>query len=348
MKRFIFFLGVYLLIFGCQSQNNKAEENSGRNTVSFVEETEEKRVEVYFDSSLFTAYIYPDEITKPVLWPVSTVSGHVITRNYPLRNVEGERTDHPHHIGIWLTYGDVNGIDYWNNSSAIPSEEKNKYGWIDHQKVISMTTSGNEGVLKVQCQWVDHGGLSMNEETKFTFINRGSIRIIDRITELTALKDVIFEDNKEGMLGMRMVSELEMPSDQEITLTDAHGNPTTVKGKNSKANGNYISSEGLTGDDVWGTRADWMDLSGRMGDKKVDIVMIDHPDNPGYPTYWHARGYGLYAANPLGQKEFSGGDESLHFKLNKGEKATFKYRIVISEDQTAGVDKWQELAKEFQ
>lgn len=304
-------------------------------------------VEILFDGELFTSFIQPEGVTKPVLWPVISSKGHSVTRNYPLKKVAGERTDHPHHIGIWLTYGDVNGIDYWNNSAAIPAEKKNEYGDIDLQEIVSMSSSGSEGELTVKNQWSDNGEAVLDEVTTFRFINRGAVRIIDRETRLTALKEVLFEDNKEGMIGMRMASELEMPSDQAITLTDAHGNPTTVKGKNELAGGDYLSSEGLRGDDVWGTRGRWMALTGDFEGEEVSVVMIDHPQNPGYPTYWHARGYGLYAANPLGQKEMSGGKDELHFSLRKGEETTFRYRIVISDAGTADRSKWEKLFEEY-
>lgn len=316
-------------------------------SVKLVKSEQDNKVDVLFDGELFTSYIHPDNIMKPVLWPVKSAAGTVITRSYPLAKVQGERTDHPHHIGVWFTYGDVNGLDYWNNSEAIPADKKDQYGRIYHRKVVSTNSNGNKGELVVQAQWVGHGRPELDETTTFTFINKGKTRIIDRETTLTALEDVSMEDNKEGVFGIRVAPELELPSDEEITLTDAHGNPTTVKASNSRANADYLSSEGITGKEVWGTRAVWMDLHGKFGDEKVHLVIIDHPDNPGYPTYWHARGYGLFAANPLGQAALSGGKEALHFKLKKGEKTTFRYRMVISDDADAGKKTWNKLAKKF-
>lgn len=338
---------VLLLIFTMYLMTSSYAQKAGNHTVQLVAKPDKNSVDVLFDGSLFTAYIYPKTIMKPVLWPVKTAKGTVITRSYPLEKVPGERTDHPHHIGIWFNYGDVNGIDYWNNSEAIPANKKSEYGEIKHQRVVSATSKGNRGELVTQSQWIGNGRPELDETTKFTFINNGPIRIIDRETTLKALEDVSMEDNKEGVIGIRVAPELELPSDDEITLTDAHGNPTTVKASNKRANGDYLSSEGIRGNDVWGTRGRWMDLYGKFGDEKVDVVIIDHPDNPGYPTYWHARGYGLFAANPLGQSALSGGKEALHFKLKKGEEATFRYRIVISDDPKAGKKTWNKLAKKF-
>ncbi|MBC8402310.1 MAG: PmoA family protein [Candidatus Marinimicrobia bacterium] len=56
--------------------------------------------------------------------------------------------------------------------------------------------------------------------------------------------------------------------------------------------------------------------------------------NVGYPPYWHARQYGLLAANPFGQKIFSKGAEELNFMLQKGESTTFRHRLFIHSGAT--------------
>ena len=71
----------------------------------------EKKVDVLVDGKLFTSYIYPSNIMKPVLWPVMSPAGNMLTRSYGMVNKAGDRSDHPHHIGVWLNYGDVNGLD---------------------------------------------------------------------------------------------------------------------------------------------------------------------------------------------------------------------------------------------
>jgi hypothetical protein len=70
-------------------------------------------------------------------------------------------------------------------------------------------------------------------------------------------------------------------------------------------------------------------LTGTIGRDTISIAILDHPGNPGYPTYWHARDYGLFAANPLGQHVFSNGKESLHFALEPKQSVTFRYRILV-------------------
>lgn len=314
-----------------------------------VDESENK-VDVLFDGQLFTSYIYPENIMKPVLWPVVSPEGNMLTRSYPMVNKEGDRTDHPHHVGVWLNYGDVNGLDFWNNSEAIPPERKENYGHINHVSVEKAKSGKNNAELVTKAEWLtpDNEKL-LDEETSFVFRQEDEgIRIIDRETTLEAVADEVkFTDNKEGMFAIRVARELELPSNSPTKLMDAHGNVTEVKEMdNSKVKGNYRSSEGIEGGEVWGTRGRWMKLSSEINGEKVSLVIIDHPSNVGYPTYWHARGYGLFAANTLGQKVFSDGEKELNFGLNEGESTTFKYRLVVASEDLSD-EKINELADEF-
>lgn len=320
-------------------------------TVRLVDQPAERKVEVLVDGKLFTAYIYPETIKKPVLWPVVSPAGNTVTRSFPLEKKAGERADHPHHVGIWLNFGDVNGLDFWNNSEAIKPEVASKYGTIVHRSVDKIKNGKSGAELTISADWIDINQKKLlDEKTTFSFSATPALRIIDRTTTLKAVNgEVKFTDNKEGMFAIRVTSELELPSKGPVELTDAHGNITKVATPDlSKVTGDYLSSEGITGEKVWGTRGRWMELSGKMNGEEVAVIIIDHPKNAGYPTYWHARGYGLFAANTLGQKPLSGGKDELNFTLKNGESATFKYRVVItSGKQTpATINKWaDEFAK---
>lgn len=334
-----------IVTFAATSDLSSTMENDER--ITLVRNDAERKVDVYVDGEHFTSYIYPSTIEKPVLYPIKTSEGTFITRGYPIANRPGERVDHPHHIGLWLNYGDVNGLDFWNNSDAIPADRKSKYGSIIHREIKQTKNGKDQGVLEVAMDWVDHQGkVLLKENTTFFFGGKGDKRYIDRITTLTAQgQDVSFTDNKEGMLGIRMARELEHPSDKPEKFTDSQGNPTDVPSLNNEGvTGKYRSSEGIEGDDVWGTRGRWMNLSGTIEGENISVAVLDHPENVGYPTYWHARGYGLYAANPLGQKAMSGGKDELNHKLKSGESMTFKHRILVYSGKTAA-DK--DLEKEF-
>ena len=325
-----------LLSVACKEKKEIAESNNSVESemtlgprVTFANDTVNKKVDVKIEGELFTSYVYDGQTPKPILYPIVTKSGKTVTRGFPFVPRPNERIDHPHHAGLWFNYGDVNGFDFWNNSYAIPVHEKHKYGTIYHQDILEMDEK--EAKLTVKTIWRSPLNADLLEETtQFIFTEEGNTRFIDRITTLKALVDVFFKDNKEGMIGIRMTRELELPSDKPAEYTDADGNITEVKVLNNEGvNGNYFGSEGLTGGDVWGTRNKWVKLEGDVDDEMVSVTIIDHKKNVGYPTYWHARGYGLFAANPLGQSIFSEGKESLNFELNKGESAVFKYRILI-------------------
>lgn len=300
-------------------------------TVKIEHNEASQRVDVTIDGKPFTSYIYPNTIKKPVLFPIRTASGTVITRGFPLEPRPGERVDHPHHVGLWFNYGDVNGLDFWNNSDSIPAEKRDGYGTIVHRKV-NKTSNGNTGVLDVTMDWLQPDSQPiLREDTRYTFSGDENIRTIERTTTLTALDgEVLFADNKEGMFALRVARQLEQPSNKPDIYTDASGQVTDVPQLNNDGvTGLYRSSEGKVGDAVWGTRAKWVNLTGEIDGEQISLVIMDHPSNVGHPAYWHARGYGLYAANNLGQKAMSGGKEELNFKLSPGRSVTFKHRIVI-------------------
>jgi hypothetical protein len=132
------------------------------------------------------------------------------------------------------------------------------------------------------------------------------------------------------MLGLRVRKELEQPTKESVAHTDASGKPTTQRTvDNTDVSGQYLSSEGKSGDAAWGTRGRWMSLAGKVKNEPITLLILDHPNNVGFPTYWHARGYGLFAANPLGQAEFSRNVEKLNFALQPRQSTTFRYRLLI-------------------
>jgi methane monooxygenase PmoA-like len=308
-----------------------AETKAGKG-VQLVVKDADRRVDVLIDGQPFTSYIWPTTIKKPVLYPLRTASGTIVTRGFPLEPRPGERVDHPHHVGLWLNHGDVNGFDFWNNSDAIPAKDAAHYGTIVHRAIKSAKSGADKGVLQVTEDWTTPDGKTLlREDTTFVFRGGPGTRSIDRLTTLTALdQPVVFHDSKEGMIGMRVARQLEQPSDKAEIFTDASGKATPVaKLDNTGVTGLYTSSEGKTGDAVWATRAPWTMLSGTIGTEPITIAILDHPGNPTHPTYWHARGYGLFAANPFGAKAYTDGKEETNFTLQPKQSVTLRHRILI-------------------
>lgn len=274
--------------------------------VTLVSRPAERRVDIAIDGQPFTSYIYPQAAEKPVLYPIRSASGTIVTRGYPLEPRAGEHTDHPHHVGHWFNYGDVNGYDFWGNSSETPAHLKARTGVIAHTS-ITQARSGGTGELAVTADWViPNGTILIHEQTRFAFAGGPGVRTIDRTTTWTAASaPVTFNDTKEGAFGLRVARSLESPE------------------------GRYIGSDGKTGDDVWGTRGPWVGLVGDVDGKPITIAILNHPSSHAYPTYWHARGYGLFAANPIGQHAYDPKQPVRTLTLQPGESATFTYRILI-------------------
>jgi len=310
-----------------------------------------RRVDVLIDGKPFTSYIWPTTLKKPTLFPLRSANGTVVTRGYPLEPRKNERVDHPHHVGLWMNSGDVNGLDFWNNSDAIKPEQQPKMGTIFHRKIVSATGGADTGTLVVETEWVKPDGNPLvKEHTQFVFRGDAKSRTIDRTTTLTALGErVVFKDNKEAFYGMRVARELELPYDKAEVLTDASGKPTPKPIlDNTGVSGQYTSSEGLKGDDVWGQRARWMMLTGTVQNAPVTIAMFDNPANPNYPAFWHARGYGLFAINPLGEKVLPGGGKrDFDLTLEPGKSVTFLYRVTIF-NGTAKPEEVEKAYQEFQ
>ena len=291
-----------------------------------------KRVDITIDGKPFTSYIYPESLKKPVLYPILTASGTPVTRGFPLDPRPRERFDHPHHVGLWFNHGDVNGLDFWNNSNDIAADRAPKMGTIHHQRVVLAKGGADYGELAVEMAWkTPDSATLLRETTRFVFRGAGEARSIDRITTLTALdRRVVLKDNKEGTLGLRVTRELEQPATKPELFTDASGKATKVPVlDNTGVTGLYTSSEGLTGDAVWGTRGRWCMLGGKIGTEAVTIAMLEHPSNPNSPTYWHARGYGLFAANVLGRKVFDPTQEELTLTLEPGQSVTYRHRVLV-------------------
>ncbi len=337
------FLLVIIIITSCSA--NPGKTNKG---IEILNKPEEKKIDIIADGKLFTSFCWYDNVYKPILYPVFTSEGTEITRGFPLHPREGESTDHRHQVGIWLNYGNVNGLDFWGNGSE--GKWGVRSGQIKHVDVVDVSGDAGDAAFISHESWVDSVGTQLlSEKTEYHFHASGRLRIIDRITTLTTVMDTVrFPDTKEGMFGIRVARQLQLPSVEDVVIKEKNGRPATGKAiPDSDINGNYRSSEGLTGDEVWGTRAKWMDLYGVIKGEKISLVVCDHPKNQSYPTYWHARGYGLFSANPLGARDFTKGKEIVNFFIPAGRSAVFKYRVIVSSGEYLADDEINKLAKEF-
>jgi hypothetical protein len=261
----------------------------------------------------FTQFFIGPETNKPYLHPLRSAGGKIVTRGFPIEDVPGESRDHPHHRGLWFAHGDVNGFDFWGNEAR-----GGKFGRIVLAKVNSLSGGQDSGVIDATFDWRDPSGtILLTEGRHMTFYGQPKSRTIDFDITLTGREKVTFGDSKEGTFALRVASALEEPR----TGTPAEP-PRT---------GHIVDSLGREGEkQVWGKRADWVDFYGVVDGEALGIAMFDHPLNPRHPTYWHARGYGLLAANIFGLREFEN-DKSKDGSLTlaPGETLRFRYRVVI-------------------
>ena len=290
-------------------------------------------IDVNIDGKPFTSYIYqidPDKplaakgvlLTKPVLFPLRTPSGITVTRGWPFEKIEGESQDHAHHAGLYFTY-DIPGNSFWNNSTQpLPVIRQIK-------AQITNDPQGNPAIQSVM-HWIGKDNDILLLEKRLTsFIAGRDQHIIDFDIELKAVADTVeFGVTKEGMFAIRLAQ----------WLTESGGT------------GAYLSSNGDEKEQgVWGKRAEWVRIQGEHNGATVGIAILNHPTSTNYPTYWHARGYGAFSANPLGQYAFEKSrkvenPQAFNLTLKKGETAPFKFRVILYD----GSRTKQQLDNEFQ
>ncbi len=294
------------------------------------------QITVNIDGKPYTTFFYGPDVPKPYLYPLRAVSGVSVTRSFPMDKVEGEAVDHQHHRAVWFAHSRVNGYDYWNNEFSYTQPN---LGHIFVTKVTKAESGAKSGEIDASAEWKQPDGtVVLIEDRKMIFHAGGPNRVIDFDFTLTAKVEAKFEDEKDGVFAIRVASELE-----EANAPGTKGQPTVPArtGIMTCADGKQKEAS------CWGTRADWMDYSGTVAGEKLGIAILDHPENPRHPTYWHARGYGLFAANIFGSSAFTNKKEPAgDMTLKPGEKLHFRYRVVIHPGTLADA-KIAELYKQY-
>ncbi|MCU1258397.1 MAG: hypothetical protein JWO80_1282 [Bryobacterales bacterium] len=294
------------------------------------------RVSVNIDGKPFTALFVGPDVMKPYLYPLRAASGTSVTRHFPLEDSPGDSKDHPHHRGLTFGHADLNGFNYWANEAFNPGAK----GKIVLDKIIGVESGPKTGSVEAAFKWIDpQGNPLMMDTRKITFYSHPSLRIIDFDIVVKAIVQAKFGDTHEGSFGVRVAAWLEEPAPAYVPKA-AGGEPRPTEPKRT---GLISNSEGQrTEDQVRGKRANWADYSGETKGEKLGIAIFDHPMNPRHPTYWHTRGYGMFAANIFGIRDLGNNknaDGSL--TLKPGEELRFRYRVVIhpGSASSAGIDK---------
>ena len=274
------------------------------------------RISVEIDGKPFTELFIGPDTPKPYFHPLRAASGKIVTRAYPMANVAGESTDHPHHRGLWFSHDDVSGFQFWMNEA---SEKNEKTGKIVLNKIVSLKSGKDSGSVAINFDWNDPQGKTILTETRaIVFYSNPTLRTMDLDINLRAIgQNVTFGDTKEGTFAIRLAAGLEEPTKNSLP--------------SPKRTGLMVNAEGAKGEkEVWGKRSNWVDYAGELEGEKLGVAIFDHPGNPKHPTYWHSRSYGLFAANPFGERDFYNDktrDGSL--TIDAGKTLRFRYRVVI-------------------
>jgi hypothetical protein len=261
-------------------------------------------------------------LPRPVLYPVFGPSGLPMTRRWPMEEAEGEEHDHPHHRGLWFAHGDVNGVDFWAEGAGS--------GRITVQDCRQEAATKGIVTVVMTCRWQGPKGDTVcSDRRRLTFAAGKHWRTIDFEIALSASEgDLRLGDTKEGTMALRLAE------------------PLRVKGKG--ATGHYLNSEGMEDGHVWGKRAAWVDAWGTVDGRIIGVALFDHGTNPRHPTWWHARDYGLFAANPFGIHDFEKKPKgSGDMVIPKGESRSWKYRFYFHDGDPAQAriaDQWKRWA----
>ncbi|QJE97107.1 PmoA family protein [Luteolibacter luteus] len=280
------------------------------------------KVTVTLDGKLFTEYRTDSKV--PYCYPLMSASGAVLSRHWPMKNdVKEEEKDHPHHRSFWMSHGAVNGHDFW----AWTTKESDPK--IEHKG----TRDVKDNAFTVDLAWTAAGKTHLTEERTYTFTKiDAETTEIDVTSKLTAADgDATFGDTKEGMFAIRV--------------------DRTLRQKGEQAKGHITDSEGRKDGEVWGKKSDWVAFDGpdEKGEPAV-IAMFDHPSNLRHPTWWHARDYGLLAANPFGIHDFESKKDTHtgDHVLKKGETLVFRYGVVLhhgSLESAKLAERWASFSK---
>ena len=292
------------------------------------------------NGQIFAEYVV-DQANKPYLAPVFGPTGKQMTRNYPMKKVDGEKQDHPHHRGINFGHEDVSGFDSWAEKATF--EEMNakkpgsgdarlaKLGSTKHREYREMKGGADSAVVVDVIDWLDVSGKKLLEEERRMVFSAGEgTRIIDFDQDLIASAgDAKFEDKKDAGLSIRV--------------------PTSMSVDTQPTGGHIITSEGKTDKDAWATHAKWCDYYGPVEGETQGVAMLNHPSSFRYPTGWHVRTYGLFTANPFASKQFDKSAPDAAFELKSGERLKLRHRFVFhSGDEKQGKieEAWQAYSKE--
>jgi hypothetical protein len=296
---------------------------------------------VKIDDQIFAEYVVTHEGTNmPYLWPIYGPGQKAMTRAYPMQVVEGEQHDHPHHRGLCFGHEDIAGYDTWAEAATFEEQMKGKnaakaaerlkhLGSIQHRSFEKIEASNGTATIVALSDYLDAAGKKLLEERRtMIFSVNGDHRLIDVDIELTASEGpVTAADKKDAGLSIRV--------------------PTSMA-VDTKLGGKLVNSEGHLDQDTWAKRAKWCDYHGPVDGTHLGVAILNHPASFRFPTYWHARTYGLFTANPFGTKSLNPKETDGAYTINPGTPLKLYHRFIFhpGDEKTAHIEAaWQSYSK---
>jgi hypothetical protein len=267
----------------------------------------------------YSTYHFEPSVAKAYWMPLRTPKGIVITRDFPIGNEIPESHRHddnlePHQRPLYFGHGNINGLDFWGEQVFLPfyssTDRSARYGHMIFRKLEQVSGGADSGTLRAAFDLAGSDNKRFAEEVQeFVFRGDDNSRIIDCDIWIRANRGapVKMGDTKEGTFAIRLRRELDSPPARMTSSTGGVGEPQ-----------------------IWGKRADWVDYSGIVDGQMVGVAIFDSPKGFRHPTWWHARGYGLFSANPFGWSFFMR-DKSQDgsYTIQPGDSLHFRYRVVI-------------------
>lgn len=296
------FAGLFLLF----SAIAPAEARESSDQVRF--DAKPGSVTISISGKPFGVFYYADKtITRPYFAHLHAPSGAQVTRNHP--PVEGrDLTDHDtFHPGMWMSFGDINGSDYWRIQAPVKFEE------------FTVPPKGGAG----------QGG----------FVARYSYRNQNKPDEVVCHEDFACQI-RVTPAGYLLLWDSTFSNDKEFTFGDQEemglgfriATPMRAErkaeGQIPPGNGEINNSYGAHNEkEIWGNTADWCDYAGQSGEHRVGMAILCHPKNF-RPSWFHARDYGLLEANPFGRAAFGKGEPST-VVVKPGDSLRLRYGVLV-------------------
>lgn len=293
---------VMFLSFISISTNSVAQESD--NGFSWSED--QTHIALLKEGRIIWQFNFDKAKDKPYFHPLRTPMGLDMTLERP--------TDHPWHRGLWFSWKNINGVNYWEENR----ETGHSVGRSLIKKVKSNLKKGSAHAnIRIWMEYADSGKTKLTERRRLDISSpeNGSY-LIKWYHEFKAAEDLTLyleKPAKHGGVAWGGYAGLSYRGSDQLE----HATFFTSGGWSNKSD--------LTG---YGEKERWMGISARNNNKDVSLVIFDHPKNIRYPSpwyVWYSEGHNLFFTPSF---LFDG-----PLTLKKGQKLKLQYAVWVVDGQ---------------